>query len=185
MKSWLTIIYGVRKMGWVSCEEGWKAFIEAGPPWNYAEFKGTLFMNEEIYREICNTAIHSRQISDWISDEVYDKYHRGQREHGGNLARKNVLGHLTEEVVDTIVYLAVLHEQIGAIQEICMWALDEEHDGDGIVQGGALNAILNITMCGNEEGDIEKELTGEPQAKLFSETNHMRVKERINAWQTK
>ena len=128
-----------------------------------------------------NSDEHASQIAHWVSTETYNKYLRGQEEHGGNVTHKNVLSHLSEELMDGLVYLAVLHEQIQMIKDIANHAftLDVEE------KNKALHGIWNICKWGNEYGHIEEELTGEPQVELFSEYFYTRISKRMIKWLTK
>jgi hypothetical protein len=114
--------------------------------------------------------IHAAQIADWIGEELYRKYLRGQKEHGGNVARKNVRKHITEEAIDLIVYLAVLQEQLATIEAICR-KIDDPYE--------QVQMVLNICQYGNKEGDLEEEKTGSAEAKEFGEFYYERVKENL------
>jgi hypothetical protein len=125
---------------------------------------------------------HARDIANWVSSELFQKYRRGQAEHGGNVYNKPVSLHLTEELLDALVYLAVLHEQMEMILEIATHAGDAEGD----VQAKALKAIINLCLYGNEYGEIEREKTLGPQVFKFSEQEGKeRIKERFRRWLTK
>lgn len=120
--------------------------------------------------------LHARQIADWVGDELYKKYVAGQEEHGGNVARKNVLGHLTEELLDALVYLAVLQEQMAMIRLIAESATQPTE---------ALDAIISICAFGNEYKEREVEKEKEPQVTRFDEAYKKRISERVLEWLTK
>lgn len=129
---------------------------------------------------------HADRIAEWVGHEVYHKYTAGQKEHGGKVTHKPVLGHLAEELLDALVYTAVLQEQMQMILKIAMYGADEEHDGDGIIQTDALKAITNLCLYGNENGELEEELTGEPSVVAFGEVyGKHEIDERFNKWLTK
>lgn len=125
---------------------------------------------------------HANQISEWIGKETMEKYMRGQREHGGNLAKKNVLGHLTEELVDAIVYMAVLDEQMATIRWIANEGYLNTHEDNS---EDAFLAIYRICEYGNEKGEFQEELTGGPEVRQFSEAYYKRISERVLEWLTK
>lgn len=113
---------------------------------------------------------HSAQIAEWISGNVLAKFEAGVDEHGGELRRKPVSGHLREELVDALVYLAVSEEQ-----EYTEWVLleiAEELVGvDDALALKCIRGVLNIKRTGNVYGIMEVELSGEPNKTLsFSDT---------------
>jgi hypothetical protein len=125
---------------------------------------------------------HAELVAEWVASELFHKYRRGQAEHGGNVYNKPVSLHITEELLDALVYLAVLHEQMEMILKIAMYA----GEAGGEVQAEALRAIINLCLQGNEYGEIESEKTLGPQVFKFSEqTGKERIQERFAKWLTK
>lgn len=120
----------------------------------------------------------ANDIANWISEAVREKYERGQREHGGDLFRKSVLPHLVEEVVDLVVYVAVLQEQITKIEMLCELG-SVAYEGD---KQAFLTAICNLITKGNMEGIDETELASEPKTKLYSESKISELRKEILEW---
>jgi len=94
---------------------------------------------------------HATSISSWFTDAMRKKYYIGQKEHGGRLWRKPTADELGKEVLDFVVYYAVLKDHLQRIKEICFeGAYQRGRWRDDPV--GALLAIHNILEIGNEEG---------------------------------
>jgi hypothetical protein len=62
---------------------------------------------------------HLRAIQGAFCKGVDDKYRRGQAEHGGDLWTKpGMLGRLTDEVRDFVVYAHTLDQQLREVQRL-------------------------------------------------------------------
>ena len=122
---------------------------------------------------------HGDSIARWSAEQIAEKYKRGQKEHGGSVNHKNVVSHLAEEIFDSVVYLAVLHEQMYLIRELAEMGLVAEPGNE------YLRAINNICIHGNEYGKREEELEGEPQTEEFGSYYHKQIAEMIMEWLTK
>lgn len=123
---------------------------------------------------------HADSIARWATEVVTEKYERGQRAHGGTINNKNVLPCLVEEVLDSVVYLAVLCEQHEVIRQLAEQGImyDGGHHKDEYLQ-----AILNIINTGNERG-IQEEEAEEPLTKTFDAYYKKQIAERILNWLT-
>jgi hypothetical protein len=133
--------------------------------------------------------MHPYWIDEWFGTQLREKYKRGQEQHGGNVAYKRVLNHITEEVVDTVVYLAVLQEQMQLIADIANYSLTlgrispEYNNSDEKTR--ALEAIWNIIKHGNVGGEQEEELEGNPECEDYGSYYYNSTSRRFREWLTK
>ena len=119
---------------------------------------------------------HAQRIANWISIALDRKYQAGQREHGGNLRHKAVMPHIIEEIVDTVVYVAVLQEQHALTAAVLELGIAAENPKKYMV------AALNILNTGNLYGDTEVELDKEPTTPMYTNINPQEIAEEILAW---
>jgi len=117
---------------------------------------------EKIYTPF-NALDHEEEISRWFTGLMRDKYRAGQDEHGGKLWRKPMLKHMTEEVIDLVVYMQTHTQQQHQLTALLMRAksLIETFPyefTDGLAEcEGVINRALNLLVEGNEEGKTEEE----------------------------
>lgn len=68
-------------------------------------------------REAHSGEAHARTIAQSTAAALFDKYMRGQREHGGDLRRKaGMLAHVEDENRDQTVYVHTLREQLAELR---------------------------------------------------------------------
>lgn len=106
---------------------------------------------------------HEVEIIDWIGTTISSKYRAGQKEHGGRLWRKPMLGHMIEEITDLVVYMATHRGHFLRVLGLLYEALEDmdraESAGVDVIPGrDAVQAAFNILTTGNEEGEEEEEL---------------------------
>ncbi len=69
---------------------------------------------------------HAKDIADWFSVAMVDKYHRGTVEHGGYLPRKGgLLAEAEAECLDLPVYVRTLRAQLTRIHAAMV---EDRHD---------------------------------------------------------
>ena len=90
-------------------------------------------------------------ISRQAQQLIHDKYLRGQREHGGDLFRKPVLGEAIEEMVDGLTYLLVEQRQKGRATLLLAEVLQGERLPPA--QHDRILAAFNPRTFGNAEGE--------------------------------
>ena len=121
---------------------------------------------------------HPDKIAAWISSAVSAKYVTGQKEHGGNLRHKPVLPNMVEEIVDLVVYVAVLQEQVDLVLRLLEMAykLDSPHDKRYVM------AAIDVLVTGNMQGKVEDELAGEPEAVMYTDITRTDNTEDLLEW---
>ena len=121
---------------------------------------------------------HPDKIAAWISSAVAAKYVTGQKEYGGILRHKHVLPKMVEEIVDLVVYVAVLQEQVDLVLRLLEMAykLDSPHDKRYVM------AAIDVLVTGNMQGKVEDELTGEPEAVMYTDITRTDNTEDLLEW---
>ena len=114
------------------------------------------FMDDHIKAE------HAHHVSNRFRERMFKKYRQGQEEHGGDLSRKAVQGHIMEEAIDQAVYLETHMDHLDEIDRYLQRALEslDKCHCDGQEFRGAYEAIIkahNILTIGNPEGIEEEE----------------------------
>lgn len=62
---------------------------------------------------------HLRRIKERCGALLDAKYRAGQREHGGNLWKKPMVGRIIEESLDLVVYSLTLEQQLEEVRGVC------------------------------------------------------------------
>lgn len=101
-------------------------------------------------------------IQHWFNDNTNLKYFKGVKSHGGRVWRKNCLPHLREELMDAVVYLAVVEDQRDKAIILLGAALAGEHSKDWLL----VQKAHNILKEGNSEDIMEDELEENPDTKF-------------------
>ena len=101
---------------------------------------------------------HASRITNRVSRDIFLKYDAGQREHGGQLWRKRMMGQVRAEALDLIVYIETLDDQLAKI-------LADSYDPD-LDSASFRRRVQNILEYGNPEGIEEEELSAGLEAKL-------------------
>lgn len=103
---------------------------------------------ETTAQERCPEA--GRRLADRFASRMVWKYGHGQIQHGGNLARKPVLGEAMSEVVDLAVYMETIFDQAGLAIDLLNKAV-KEHDWVSVIRA------RNVLTHGNQDGAREEE----------------------------
>jgi len=60
---------------------------------------------------------HIDKICDGFTEEAWEKYEKGSKEHGGNLWQKaNIIKMIKEEAIDLYIYACTLEKQIQKVK---------------------------------------------------------------------
>lgn len=102
-------------------------------------------------------ADHAEAVIQRFSEDARQKYMKGDKEHGGRLYRKPVLGYLYDEVLDLPIYLLTLMEQMKMVEQLLVDAYWANGESPAMVNRKISEAI-NILRYGNEDGIEEVEL---------------------------
>ena len=98
-----------------------------------------------------NPEWHVEHVTSRFGNRMRTKYRNGQRQHGGNLSRKQVFPHLLEELVDAAVYAETLDDHLST----AIIALDHALR---LKNWAIVEQVKNLLTIGNLEGTEEEEL---------------------------
>lgn len=93
---------------------------------------------------------HGRALAERFAARMMWKYGQGQMAHGGNLARKPVLGEAMSEVVDLAVYMETIFEQAATALHLLNVGI-KGHDWVSVLKA------RNVLTHGNPDGTREEE----------------------------
>ncbi len=112
---------------------------------NDRRFKRFIDGVRHLLTEYASPDDHLRALINDIAGDMTLKYERGQREHGGELWRKECLQNAYQEALDLLTYLKTLKGQMGDAMILA---------SVGMLRGcEACMAIYNMLTCGNIEGE--------------------------------